>query len=381
MNNKIKTVLVVTALTILATFAAGCSAANSNTNVKIQVAEAKKQKIESSVEMSGVLLPTATANVASKISAQTTAVNVDAGSLVKEGDVLAKLDTASLDGQLMQVKAALEAAQAALLAVSNQAEIARLNLIPIQTSYDNTKSLYNAGAASKTQMDDAENKLLLYKTQYQNAAGAAVAQANANVNVARANVKNIEIQLSNTTIKSPIDGIVTNKNINIGEVAQPGVVLFTITDTSSLKLKGTVSQYALPYITVGQPIDVYSDIYPDVANAGNIKLVGPAASATGGVFPIEVSIQNNGSLRAGLSARTSIKMSADNGVVVPAIAVIQNSGESFVYIIKDNKAIKQKVQLGLSSDKDIQIIKGLNEGDKVAVNNLGSLFDGKQIVN
>ncbi|MCR4431485.1 MAG: efflux RND transporter periplasmic adaptor subunit [Tepidanaerobacteraceae bacterium] len=381
MREKLRILPAVLAIILLIVASTGCSdqTSGSGNAINIKTAVANKQKLQTTIDIAGVLVPAKTVNIASKISGQVTGLNFDVGSSVKEGDILITLETRTLDAQLQQAQAALQSAEAAVQAAKDQADQARINLDAAQKAYTRIKALYDSSAASQSQLDDVSSKLELAKKQYEIAVGSAQKQAQASVNTAKANINNIKVQLDNAIITSPISGVITNRNINPGEVASPGVVLLTIADTSTLKLKGTVPQQSVPMLHVNQKLDVTVDIFPNRIFEGTIERIGPMAVSTGEYFPVEISIKNPGELKAGLSARASVDVSSSEGVVIPASAVVQSNGLSYVYVIKNNVAFKRTVALGLKNDSEIEVLKGLDAGEIVAITNVGSLFDNMPV--
>jgi len=381
MQKGFKIFLSVSTMALLIFVSAGCgvqTADNSNA-VSVKTAVAVRHKLQTALDVAGVLVPVQTVNIAGKMSGQVTALNANVGTVVKAGDVLITLETRTLEAQLQQAEAALQSAEAAVQSAGNQAEQAKINLDSAQRAYERTKALFNSGSAPQSQLDDAVKQLDLAKKQYDIATGSAQKQAQASVNTARANINNIKVQLDNATITSPINGIITNRNINPGEIASPGATLLTIADVSSLKLRGTVSQEVVPLLREGEQIDVSVDIYPNKAFAGRIDSIGPMAVSTGEYFPIEVSIKNPGDIKAGLSAHAAIGLASDEGVVVPVSAVVQNNGQNYVFVIKNNVALKRTVTPGLKNDREIQVLKGLDEGETVAATNVSRLFDNMPV--
>jgi RND family efflux transporter MFP subunit len=381
MYRKSKVMVALATATVLMLGAVGCTSqpAASMNAVDVKVGTADKHIIKTTYDMAGVLLPAQTLNIISKMSGQVTSMDYNVGDIVKAGDVIIKLETKTLNAQLQQAEASLQSAEASVQSAKNQAEVAKINLDIVQKSYNDAKVLYDSGASSKSQLDDVANKLELEKKKYENAEGSAKNQAQAAVSTANANINNIRVQMENSVIKSPISGIVVTKSINLGEIASPNITLVTIADTSTLKLKGTVSQELLPLLQIGQEIEVSIDIYPDKTVKGRIENLGPMAVSTGAIFPIEIAIENSGDINAGLSAHAAIGIAQDSGVVVPAEAVIRKNGESYVFVIKDNVALKRIVTTGIRSDKEVQILKGLNAGEKVAVTNVNSLSDNRSV--
>jgi len=352
----------------------GCTLQKANNPTAVTTAVAGEQELKTTLELSGVLVPTQTVDVSSKISGQVINLGFNVGSAVKTGDILIQLDTEALKAQLMQAEAGLQSAEATAQSVQNQASLAKINLDAAQKLYERTKALYESGAVSQSQMDDTTDKLNIAKNQFDNASGPAQNQAQAAINTAQANIKNIRVQIDNATIKSPLDGIVTNQSVNVGAVVSPGVPVISIVDTSILKMKCTVTQDLLPLLSVDQETDIKIDSYPEVKFKGSISSIGPIAVSTGEVFPVEISIKNNGSLAAGLSAHASLDTKV-SGVVVPSSSVLQNGGESCVFIIKDNIAMKRVVKTGLRNDNGTQILTGVNAGEIVAATNVNALTD------
>jgi RND family efflux transporter MFP subunit len=369
------------AVAVLMVFSlAGCASSETAgaSVINVKTIAAEKHKLEASLDLAGVLVPAQTINIVSKLSGQVTELSHNIGDKVEKDEVLVRMETKSLNAQLLQAEAGLQSAQAAVKSAENQAALAAITLDMAQKSYDNIKVLYDGGAASQSQMDDAKNKLDQAMRQYENATGSVKDQAQASISTANANINSVRVQIENSVIKSPISGIVVNKNINVGEIASPtsSAPIMTIADTSALKLKGTVGQEMLPLLSVGREIDVIVDIYSDKTIKGKIESIGPMAVSTGALFPIEISIENNDGMEAGLSAHASIGLSEEKGVVVPVSSVVQNDGKSYVYVIKDNMASKRIVTLGLKNDKEIEVLQGLEPGEKVAATNVNSLFDG-----
>ncbi|MCX7903602.1 MAG: efflux RND transporter periplasmic adaptor subunit [Caloramator sp.] len=368
---------VIIAAFVLLTLITGCAANSSNTSntIDVQVAAVQKKNIDAELNISGILVPQKTVNVYSKLSGQVEKVNVEVGSEVKEKDLLAVIETNALNLQLEQLQASLNSAKASEELAKGQVAQAKINLDSIQRAYEETKNLYDKGIASKAQLNEIETKYEIAKKQYETALNGTLNQAKAAVSAAQANIKNIKLQISNAKITSPINGVVTNKNINAGELAAPTAPIFTIADVSTLKLKGTISQRYLPYIKINQTIDVVIDVYPNKTYEGVITNIGPMAVGTGMYFPIEISIKNTDNLKPGLSAYGKIKINSRDGIVVPASAVVKNDGKAYVYVVENNTVKKRFVEIGVSNDKEVEIVSGLNENEKVAISNVNALFD------
>jgi HlyD family secretion protein len=349
-------------------------------NVTVKTAAARQGRVERRVEFSGVLVPNRTVNIFTKLMGLATTVSADVGDRVAEGQLLVQIDTKELNAQL-------QVAEAAASGVSDQAaqakigmETARLNLELAQRAYDRTKTLLDTKIVTESQLDDAQTKIELAKSafdnasrQYQTVSGSGLAQAQAQVN-------SIKVQISNSTISSPISGVVTNRSLNSGEMATIGGPLMSIADVSTLKLQGNVSQEDVVRLTLGDSLKVSVNAIPGATYAGKITQVGPVAAATGQYFPVVVSLRNDGRLLAGMTATATLSLSANQGIVVP-LAAVQNAedGKAFVFVIAEGKARKRPVTLGVGNGRDVLILAGLAEGDNVAVSNAGVLQDGMEV--
>jgi RND family efflux transporter MFP subunit len=203
--------------------------------------------------------------------------------------------------------------------------------------------------------------------------GSGLAQANAQVNF-------IKVQISNSTITSPISGIVTNRNLNAGEITSTNTPLFTVAELAVLKLQGNVSQDDVVRLSVGDKVDVTVDALPSSSYAGRIQQVGPIAAATGQYFPVVVSLKNDGRLLAGMTAKASFITTGGQGIIIPLNAVAGNEdGHADVFVMADGKAHKRQVALGPRNDREVQVTSGLAAGELVAVSNVSALLDGMEV--
>lgn len=363
---KIISALIVVSMAVILP---GCSSGNDY--IKIKTADMKTGRIEAAYTITGALVPAQVADISAQMMGKVSEVNIKEGDTVSQGQVLAKLDDSQLSAQLNQ-------AQATYQGTMNSQKQAKINLDNAAATLARTKSLYTEGAVAKVQLDNDQKAYDLAKSQYDSS-------INSGVSGAKASVDNISAQVNNAIIKSPILGIVVSKNITVGETATVGNILMSVADMSSLKLKGTVSQAALPYIKKGDTVDLFVDIYPDKTFQGTITEIGSMSVSTGAYFPIEISMLNTDQLASGISAHADIKAKGTDHLIVPASAVVENNGDSYIFIIKEGIALKTMVMTGLKNDDEIEIIKELKgdvtlkDGVTVATTNANHLFDGMPV--
>jgi len=378
MQSKIRIFSVVIAVLIAGSAVTGCTSQKASQNQLVATALASKGEVESRLEFGGVLLPLQTADISSRITGQVVSLPHRVGDNLHTGDVVMVLDTQALQGQLMQAEANYKAAQASAEAAENSAVIAKTNLDAAQASFDRIQALFNAGAVSQSQMDEARDKLTVAQQQHKTASGPTLAQAMASADAAYASVKNFQIQIDNSTIHAPINGVMVSQNVNIGQVVTAGTPVISVVDTSVLKLKSTIPQDQLPAVMIGQEMVVTIDSYPGTEFKGAVSSLGPMAVSTGEVFPVEISLANDKNLMPGLSAHSALINKAA-GIIVPQTAIQYFDNKSFVFVVQDNKAYQREVTAGLRSDREIVIVTGLSEGERVAISNVGQLTDGQEI--
>ncbi|HUX52450.1 MAG TPA: efflux RND transporter periplasmic adaptor subunit, partial [Spirochaetia bacterium] len=285
-------------------------AGKSNPVVTVNTATATSGRLIKPVEFSGILTPDQTVNVYSQQTGHATQVTVSVGDKVEAGQLLVKIDSRELNAQLAEAEASMRSVEDQASQAQVGISTAKANLDLAQKSFDRISALYKTQAVPKNQMDDVQNKLELAQSAYQNAQKQYQLLSGSGLAQAKARIELIQVQISNTTIASPIDGVVTNKNVNPGELVTTGAPVMTVADTSTLKLQGTVSQDAVPLMSMGQKVQVRVDGLPNVKYEGTITQIGPVAVSTGQYFPVVVSLKNNGSLLAGMTAMSSFNLTA-----------------------------------------------------------------------
>lgn len=378
MKPIIRTTLTLLLCGLTAIGAVGCTQVNTGT-ASVTTKAVVEKALDPTLTLEGVLVPSQTAILSSRISGQITTVNAATGQMVKAGQILVTLDDRALKAQLSQAQAGLQTAQAGQQMTQAQAEMTKITVDAARKNFERIKALFGSGAASQSQLDDAADKLNTAEKQYSSAVGPARNQAVASVNTAEANIRNLAVQQDYTALASPVSGVVTVQNAVIGETVSQGAALVTVADLSTLKLKGMVPQEILPSLKIGQTVAVTVAIYPDTAITGTLTGIGPTAVSTGELFPVEISVPNDGKLMAGLTASVLLTTEGRTGLVVPESAVIQESGKHFVYRIRDGVAVKSEVTPGLTHTRETEILKGLQTGDVIAVTGAGSLKDGMKV--
>ena len=273
-------------------------------------------------------------NIAPQMAGRITKINVEIGDFVKEGQVLAEIDKA----QLLQAQLQLQ---------NQEVELQRL------------KSLYEEGGLSQSDYDAIQLQYNVLKTQVDNL-------------------------LENTTLRSPINGVVSARNYDVGDMYAMSAPLFTVEQIVPVKLLIGVSETDYSKVKKGDSVTVTADAIPDKTFYGKVNRIYPTVDPATRTFTVEVKIDNAyKTLRPGMFARATINFGSNNNVVIPDVAVVkqQGSGERFVYVLnEDNTVTYKKVVLGRRMGAEYEVLEGLEDGDKIVIGGQIRLKDGVKVI-
>lgn len=391
---------------------AGCASIlgkNKKSEVKQEVKNVKVEKvaigsISTEVEYASKLNPVQEVTISPKTGGKVASVNVDIGDKVTAGQVLFTLDTAELQAQLQAQQASLEASNANLAKTSDsglQQQIttseqsvqkAQIAYNDAKNIYDKMQKLYDAGAISKQDLDNTKLKLdncsvdlkaaqdnlnlLIEKSgpQSTQAAAAQVAQAQAGVNSA-------QIQLNNASTTTPITGIVSAKDVKVGQLASSQSGSVTIIDSSSFIAEVNVPDKVVGKIQAGQSVQVSVSALDNKKVTGVIDKISPNSNSKDNSYTVKVKIDNStGELKAGMFVRVALPSEKkDNILTVPNEALKMENNVNYLYLADNGKVKKVSVDVGISNEKVTEITGNIKEGMEVIVEGQNLLSNGDKI--
>jgi HlyD family secretion protein len=396
----------------------GCSGEKPpEPTVGVQVVPVKKATIEQMVTSEAILFPLAQSAIVPKISAPVKAFYVNRGSKVHEGQLLAKLENRDLvaaaednQGAYDQAQAAYAIATASTLPEEIQkaqgdTKAAKLALEAEQKLYDSRQDLYKQGALPRKDLDQATVSLAQARTQYEVAqhhldalmAGGKqeeIKSAKGQLQSAKGKYLGAAAQLNYSEIRSPINGVVTDRPLYPGEMAAAGSPLLTVMDTSSVVARAHIPQDQAALLKLGGKATIMlpgavsgggSDKSPgeDDAIEGKVTVVSPALDPNSTTVEVWVQSKNpKGRLRPGTSVKISmLARTVPNALVIPAAAVLTApDGTSYVMVAgSDNRAHQKTMKTGIRQADQIQILDGLAEGDRVVTSGAYGLPDNTKI--
>ena len=385
---------------------AGCSGDKPvEPSVSVQVVPVKKATIEQMVTSEALLFPLAQSAIVSKISAPVKAFHVNRGSRVHRGQLLATLENRDLAAAAQDNGGAYDQAQAAYAITTSasvpeevqkaqgDAQSAKQALEAEQKLYDSRQDLYKQGALPRKDVDQAGVSLTLARNLYELAqrhvdALMAVSRheemksAAGQLQSAKGKYLGAQAQLSYSEIRSPIDGVVTDRPLYPGEMAAAGTPVLTVMDTSSVIARAHIPQEKAALLKLGDPATITVPGEEDPI-AGKVTVVSPALDPNSTTVEVWVQAKNpKGRLRPGTNVQISmLSRSVPNAAVIPSAAVLAApDGGSYVMIAgADNRAHQKTVKTGIRQGDDVQILEGLSEGDHVIASGAYGLPDNTRI--
>ncbi len=358
-----------------------------------KIATVEKGDIARSVVATGKIQPLANVEVKSKASGIVKQLYVDYSDVVKRGQILAELDKEQLQAAMRESQANLQAAQAAQEAAQatyerNQVDAEGPDVPFLKTGWERAKQLYKDGLIAQAILEDAEKAYQLGLNRQMSAqrsisvARAEMAKAKAQVAQAQASLERAEEDLRNSTITSPIDGIVLSRDVQVGYAVSSILVLgsqatliFTLGDISDVYVLGKVDEADIGKVYLGQQARIVVESFKDKKYEGKVTKISPLGKEKDNVttFEVRVSIHNpSGELRANMSANAEIILEEKKGVLlIPEAAVIYDKDRSASVELPDAKAQKGRkkvpVKLGISNGVKTELLSGVNTGQKVVL--------------
>jgi RND family efflux transporter MFP subunit len=285
---------------------------------------------------------------------------------VRAGQVLALIDDA-------QPRAAVEQATAALNAAKNETIAANSQFVLAQATLTRYQQLYNEKSVSPQEFDQI-------KAQYQSAearrdmAKAGEAQAGAALTQAITS-------LSYTRIRAPFDGVITEKKADAGTLAAPGMPIFTIEDTRRYRLQAAVDESNIALVHPGQRVPVALDALGTATLNGRVAQILPAADAASRSFVVKIELPPHPRVRSGLFGRAHFTRGQQAALLIPQTAAVERGQLRGVYVLDSNSVAELRyVTLGSTSGAEIEVLSGLQPGEKLIAAPAAREFSGKRIL-
>ena len=334
----------------------------------VELGMAKRGDVAAHLTVVGNLIGLQTVDVAPRTAGRLLSVNVQLGDPVRRGQVMAKVEDREIVEQVRAAEASQEVAKATIRQREADLNVAQLN-------FDRSKNLFSRGLLAKQALDDAESRYLASVAQLD------LSKAQLSQNDAR--LQELQFNLNNTIITSPVDGFVGKRNVDPGAMVNTNTAIASVVDISRLKLVVNVVEKDLRMVTAGDVGIVEVDAYPGEKFNGRIARVAPVLDPATRTASIEIEVPNGDKrLKPGMYARISLTVEErKNTLVAPKNAVIDFENKRGVWMpSEDRRAQFVPVTLGIEGPDEIEVLAGLKEGDRFVTTGAGAVRNNDQLI-
>jgi len=309
----------------------------STVPVSVAVSKVTLQKIDGTLLLPATLEPSKQADISATTGGKITSLKLILGTRVSEGQVVGSIDTRQ---QQLSVKDAEEA------------------LAKAQRDYQLNKELFEGNAGTAQSVKDAKHAL----------------------DAARIRVQQADRQVGDAVIKSPISGMITEKNSEAGEYASPGKSLATVVDIYQLKAVVFVGEKDVYQLKLNQTANITADVLPGKSLTGKVSFISPVGDNNHN-YRVELTVNNSApELKAGTYIKVSFNLGKDfTALQIPKNALVEGTKNPYVYVTNGDKAVKRVITVGRESGENIEVLSGLSEGDEVITTGQINLMDGSVI--
>ncbi|UCD58028.1 MAG: efflux RND transporter periplasmic adaptor subunit [Candidatus Hydrogenedentota bacterium] len=319
----------------------------------VELLEAREQDVVEWIRGIGSVSADKQVTLGAEVGGRIAEIRVEVGDLVAKGALLARLDDE-------RFRIARDLARA-------EVEIAEANLENSRRNARRQAELLEDQVASEHIVDQAELKTKIDAGQ---------------LKIARAKLDAAERDLSDAGIVSPIDGEITRKHVEVGELIQPGTPLFDIVNIKRVKVSIMVSELEITKVRKGQDAELDVDGYPGVVFHGTVHAIGAEAEPQTRTFPVEIVVVNDRPERLlpGFIGRVRIRGRIFKGAVsLPQEVIVHRDGHPVVFVVASDTASARTVELGFADRGSVIISRGIEPGDKVVVTGQESLRDAAKV--
>jgi len=434
MSRNKKILIGVAVVVLLAAVVAANFWFQQDSSLSVTIEGVKTRDLEAIVSASGKIQPKRLVNISADTSGRVVDLAVNEGDKVTKGQFLLQIDPRNLRTRVDNSSASLQAAQSSLEQVRQSVETARVQVEQAQMNLNRQKDLWAKQLTTRESLERAENDMRsaqssLHEREKQ------VASQQARIEQERASVENARYDLSKVRIESPIDGIVTRRNIQEGETAvigtmnNAGTVLLALADMSVIQAEVEVDETNIPTVSLGQAAKITIDALPDKTFRGHVTEIGNSPIQTAGAggarqatnFKVVVVIDDKlPDVRPGFTCTADITTATRKDVTavpIPAVAVRElvydasgqvvkdaaedkrrrprtnsSTGElqpgqtrketEGVFVVRNGKAEFHPIKMGIAGDKYFEVVDGLKAGEEVITgpyNSVRGLADGTAV--
>lgn len=360
--------------------------------VKVSVATVTRTPTDRQREAMGTVKAKTASTVQSMATGHVTAVHVREGDRVEAGQVLVQIDDRELQAMAARAESGLREAESArreiekaIQAAAHAQRAAEAGRDLAEVTHNRYKGLVDQGVMSPQRYDEASARWKGSVAEVAQA-GAMVqaaqerrAEADARIAQARDEVTRARTQLSHARVTAPFSGIVTRKTVDVGDLATPGVPLLEIEATDLYRLETNVDETLVQSVTMGDAVTVILDA-ASLELPGTVAEILPAGDPASRTFLVKIDLPSHENVRSGMFGRARFKGAHASVLAVPVTAVTERGQLAYVYVVGEEGVIRLRlVTLGKRYGEYVEVLSGLDEGERIVVSDLSRLSDGARV--
>lgn len=357
--------------------------------IDVTTAAALIRNLQRNVEVVGSLAADEEVVVSAQVAGELSQLNVDFGSYVGQGQVIAVIDQRDAKLKVEQAEATLKQTLARLGMKEGDkfdphqnadVRVAKASLDWAQMDLDRNSKLIEQGDISRSIYDQAVTQHNLAKARYQ----AALDSVNQQLAVAeqqRSALALAKKAITDTVVRSPINGAVKEKIAAKGTYLAVGGKIVSLVKINPLRLRADIPESSAAAVRKGQTMTLAVEAFPDRTFTGRVVRIGPSLNEQTRALTVEAEVSNAGNLlRPGMFAKSKLVTAKDApALMIPARAVVTVAGLTKVFVIENGKATERIVKTGLTDGDLIEIVEGVTAGETVATSNLDKLQTGSAV--
>jgi len=347
--------------------------------VKLPVATARSAIRPLSYEAVGTVQPLVTSTLSSKLMGTVKEIRVQEGDRVKQGDTLVVIDKRQVTAQLRQAQAALDEARRAEAAAVSARDAATAGAQLARATYERYSNLIKEESASRQEFDEVEAR--------HRQARAALKQAEESLAAARSRVQQAEAAVSaagvvsdDAAILAPYEGTVTAKMSAVGDLATPGTPFLTMESTTGYRVDAVLPEAYFSTVQRQQVVKILIPAIGDEPLQGRVETIVPAADQSSRSFIAKIRLPAEPAIRSGMFARVVFESGQERLMLIPASAVVSQGQLTGIFIVDDNQTARFRlIRIGRRSDQNVEVVTGLEEGQRFVLQPPPNLVDGARV--
>jgi multidrug efflux pump subunit AcrA (membrane-fusion protein) len=346
-------------------------------NVVVETAAIKEYPVL--YDAVGTVQAGATVNLASKLMGTIEKVKVREGDQVKAGDVLIVVDQRQVDAGYRQAEAALAEAKKALDAAVSSRNAALASERLARATYDRYANLRKEDSVSAQEFDEVEARYREAKAEASRAE-AMVETATARIHQAQAGLASATVTRRDAVITAPVDGVITSKLVDEGDLASPAKPLLSMDTTYGYRVDAVLPENYFEEVKPGLSVKVTVPAFRGEAVPGTIRTVVPAADQRSRSFLLKVTLPEDLPVKSGMFARVEVPVGRMSKMLIPSSAVIHQGQLTALFVLKDQDIARFRlIRLGRISQEGVEVLSGLEAGERFVVAPSPKLKDGVRV--